>query len=327
MTEVKIEDDVGSSVLMTGNHAPTFSGDPEDFERWARLVRSWKKLSTMKPEKQAHKIMLSQTNAEVLEVMMSIDEETVDGPNRLDIMMKVMTEKYAIDREDLAWPAHDNFDSMVRNKNETAEKFVLRYELAYHKARSYDKELMISDRSLTMSCMRRLNITTADRAAIIGQMKGKMTTRALVKAMKSLYEGDVPQKADTNTKTTKEKKEDMSLMSAEEEGAEGAEDDSAAYFSKFNNKNNKTRFTKGFSKEDVFCTRCGKDGHDAADCVLSWQQGQKSKRENAHKFKPEMSYMALPCTICGDPNCKSWVYEDSTDDEIFFDQDGADDEE
>ena len=80
MTEVKIEDDVGSSVLMTGNNAPTFGGDPEDFERWARLVRSWKKLSTMKPEKHAHKIMLSQTNAEVLEVMMSIDEEAVDGP-------------------------------------------------------------------------------------------------------------------------------------------------------------------------------------------------------------------------------------------------------
>ena len=30
MTEVKIEDDVGSSVLMTGNNAPTFGGDPED---------------------------------------------------------------------------------------------------------------------------------------------------------------------------------------------------------------------------------------------------------------------------------------------------------
>ena len=89
----------------------------------------------------------------------------------------------------------------------------------------------------------------------------------------------------------------------------------------------KARFTKGFSKEDALCTRCGKDGHDAADCVLSWQQAQKSKKENAHKFKPEMSYMALPCTNCGDPNCEGWVYEDSTDDEIFFDQDGADDEE
>ena len=50
-----------------------FCGTPGGFERWARLVRSWKNPSTLKPGKLTDTLMLSQTNAEVLEVINDVD--------------------------------------------------------------------------------------------------------------------------------------------------------------------------------------------------------------------------------------------------------------
>ena len=85
---------------------------------------------------------------------------------------------------------------MIRQLKQTAQDFVLAYEMAYEKAKSTDPEISVSDRTLAMSALRRLNLVKSERASIIAHMvaKNNVTTRGIVNAIKTLYEGDVNQK-------------------------------------------------------------------------------------------------------------------------------------
>ena len=53
---------------ITGQQGPSFSGKEEDFEDWVRLVRKWKNVVSIKDEKLADKLILSQLNDTVKKV-------------------------------------------------------------------------------------------------------------------------------------------------------------------------------------------------------------------------------------------------------------------
>ena len=72
--------------------------------------------------------------------------------------------------------------------------------------------------------------------------------------------------------------------------------------------------------DDVMCERCSTPGHAVAKYMLNWTQAQTSLKANAQDFRPETSYMAMPCSNCNDPAREGWAQEDSSDDQFVFDQ-------
>ena len=289
MTEVSFD---GNTVF--GNNAPTFSGKADDFERFSKMVRYWKIQSPLKPEKLAGKLILCQTDSQVLDVLMDLDEKTVESEGGLDAVMAALAAKYKIDSEDMAWPSFDAFDSINRGKNESGEQFVLRFELLYSKVRSYDSEFTMSDRSLAMLCLRRMNITQEHRALILGQITGPITTRKIVKAIKKVFTSDVPQEI-----TPKEKKEDTVegvVFMAPEDGE--MDDNDNAYFIRKGNKFFPARNNNNHKNDNaMICERCGKSGHEAANCTLNWQQARDSLKKitlSGGPFPRGTSYMFMP---------------------------------
>ena len=213
--------------------------------------------------------ILCQTDAQVLDVLMDLDEKTVESEGGLDAVTSALAEKYKIDNEDMAWPSFDAFDSINRGKNESGEQFVLRFELSYSKVRSYDSEFTMSDRSLAMLCLRRMNITQEHRALILGQINGPITTRKIVKAIKKVFTSDVPQEI-----TPKDKKEDT--VSTDEKGVafmapedDEMDDNDNAYFIRKGNKFFPARNNNHKNDNAMICERCGKPGHEAPSCMLT----------------------------------------------------------
>ena len=304
MTEVSFD----GNTAVFGNNAPIFSGKSEDFERFPKMVRYWKSQSPLKPEKLAGKLILCQTDPHVLDIIMDLDEAEVESSNGLQTVMAALAEKYKIDSDDMASPAFDEFDAISRGMNETGAQFVLRFEIAYAKVRSYDKEFMMSDRSLAMLCLRRMNISQEHRALLIGNIKAPTTTRKIfVKAIKTVFKSDVPQ--ETVPKVKKEKKEEdiateekgEAFMAPESDLIDDSMDDNAYFVRKGNKfvpvRNNNNYNSSSKNDNAMICERCGKSGHEAANCTLNWQQARDSLKKitlSGGPFPRDTSYMFMP---------------------------------
>ena len=72
---------------------------------------------------------------------------------------------------------------------------------------------------------------------------------------------------------------------------------------------------KGKGTANVQCARCGKMHHPSNKCKLSWEQAQKSLRENPAQSDIALSaFGAAPCSECNDPRCDGWQYASDIDD-------------
>ena len=309
-----------STLVYSANQAPVFSGNSDDLEEWILEVELWQFTTSLKEEKLAAKLITSQHDAMTKTVMLRVPKDTIKSKEGLANVLTCMMKYYGSTPEDLAWPHFQKYDTMIRQLKQTAQDFVLAYEMAYEKAKSTDPEISVSDRTLAMSALRRLNLVKSERASIIAHMvaKNNVTTRGIVNAIKTLYEGDVNQK-DNAQQPKKDtmgtfQKEEMSFM-APEDGEINDDDDTALFM---RNKNNKFRSTP--SANGKICERCGKPNHEAKDCMLDWNKARASLKE-ATLGKPSTAFFTMPCNNCGDPNCEGWVYEDSDsddDDGIIF---------
>ena len=53
-----------------GSNAPVFSGEDEDFDRWMKRLELWLHDTNVKEDKQAARIVNSQTNGAVLDLLL-----------------------------------------------------------------------------------------------------------------------------------------------------------------------------------------------------------------------------------------------------------------
>ena len=208
--------------------------------------------------------------------MLQLDDATLESANGLPALMKHMREQYGTDSEDLAFPAFEEFDTLQRQPGELAVDCIRRYDHSYKKLRSYDSEIVISDRVLTMACLRRLGISKEDRASILAKMNGTMTTRAIAKAIKSIFEGDVPQVKKMSSFTEKD------LLEKKEAATFVCEGDAC------DDKTESVMYTKKFGKpmpSGVVCHRCGATGHIASECQTDWDLVMKKRKANMKQSK------------------------------------------
>ena len=264
MTEENFDVSANASVNMS--NAPTFSGKADDFDRFAKMVRYWKMQSPLKPEKLGAKLILCQTDEKVLDVLLSLKEDKVASEKGFDVVMEALQGKYAIDDEDMAWPAFDAFDSINRGKSESADQFVVRFDNAYSKARSYDDEFTMSDQGQVKMCLRRMNISPINRALILGNIKGKLTTATITKAIRSVFTTDVPYEIPKDNIPQTVAKDDASFVAPEGSPDDDVDPDGSAYWSKSAGKGDKKK-SYPYNKAGVVCVRCGQR-HESKDCRL-----------------------------------------------------------
>ena len=82
-----------------GKHgnAPVFSGDDEDFERWKSRVDLWIHDTTLKEEKQAARIVNSQTNKDVIDLLLNLPNDKLKTNEGVQLILDTLEEQYGKD--------------------------------------------------------------------------------------------------------------------------------------------------------------------------------------------------------------------------------------
>ena len=252
-----------------GKHgnAPVFSGDDEDFERWKSRVDLWIHDTTPKEEKQAARIVNSQTNKDVIDLLLNLPEDKLKTKEGVQLILDTMEEHYGKDPHTLAWQTFVVFFLLTRKPGEKATEFVRRLENAYRKIQAYDSEIKINDRTLGMIALLRLDLSETDRNLIITKCP-ELTPKKIVRAITASFTKD-PQSVSQHSKGNIEPTFGEQSFTAYDESS----DEAIAYFTQ--------KFGKG-PGPGLVCHRCGKKNHRAVDCQTPWEKIERVKKSNGY---------------------------------------------
>ena len=239
-----------------GSNAPVFSGEDEDFDRWMKRLELWLHDTNVKEDKQAARIVNSQTNGAVLDLLLDIPMAQLKTKEGVQLIIEAMEKTFGKDKAVLAWQAFVQFFLMERNEGEKAVDFVRRMENQFHKVQGHDAEVRINDRTLAMIALMRLDLNETDRAQILTRCGTELTPKKVVRAIQALFTKDpksIPKPMPLDTVHSFVSEEDHAL------------------------------FVKRFGKAPgagLVCHRCGKSGHVARDCQTPWEKIVRVREAN-----------------------------------------------
>jgi hypothetical protein len=300
----------------SGGTVPIFSGTRADYETWREDVDDWEISTKLKPEQQAARLTYVQIDL-VKKVMRKVPKAKRNSSEGLALVLKEMEKEFKKDPALVSRPTFAKWDNMRRQKDETTEQFILKFDLTFHELQKHDIEVQCSDRLLALKALDRLEIAPEHATQILTAIQGPLTTRAIVDAVESLFKTDVPWSPQSSTPLLKKPIPDSESAQAlvHDEMLDDSDPADASYWSKGKG--------KGFPKH-VVCLRCGLPKHKSPACPLSWPEAQKSLKANPISApRAELAMASFACTTCNHPACEgedasstdspAWEYDDDID--------------
>ena len=235
---------------------PIFSGNREDFEDWIFDVNLWMGTTGRKKEEQAPALLLAQSVAEVKKVMRLVGAEDLKTEGGMSKLLGLMRTKYGEDLKDIAFAKFAAFDGMQRETGELFETFTRRFTVAYDQAHSFDENIKLPERVISLMMLGRSGLSTNERSIVLAKVGDEPTIATMSRALVGMF--DVVTEKKVGEKKTDIKPGDKLVGTVVlEEFAQKAE-------------------------SQMTCNRCGSRGHFAASCKAPWEQCQKyqmKKRE------------------------------------------------
>ena len=221
-----------------------------------KRLELWLHDTNVKEDKQAARIVNSQTKGAVLDLLLDIPMAQLKTKEGVQLIIEAMEKTFGKDKAVLAWQAFVQFFLMERNEGEKAVDFVRRMENQFHKVQGHDAEVRINDRTLAMIALMRLDLNETDRAQILTRCGTELTPKKVVRAIQALF--------------TKDPKAISKPMTFDTVHSFVSEEDHAL-------------FVKRFGKAPgagLVCHRCGKSGHVARDCQTPWEKIVRVRESN-----------------------------------------------
>ena len=291
---------------------PYFSGKMADYEMWRAKAEVWKHNTKAKKDSQGSMLFAAQKNPRVEGLILNLTLPVILSSEGIDKIFELLDSKFMPKKKTTSWKSYDAMDDMRRQQMEPVEDFTLRLENQYAQIQRADQSATMSDHVLTMHIIKRYCFDPTSRALLLANME-EMTTRCLVDTVEDIFSGEAPW--EDPDKKTKNKPKSPEFIRADDSWHDSVH---AAMFNKDSEEDEDAGYGAFRPPFKGSCERCGKPGHPAKFCKLTWQQAQQSLKMQQSNPKSEHAMFAMPCNNCGDPNCEGWEYYSDDEDPVSF---------
>ena len=148
---------------MASTKCPPLLSKTKSYEDWLKLIKVWRNLTSLEPEKQASAIVLSlEGEAQVAVLELNITE--ISDKDGVDKIIDRLNQIYKKDELTEKYNALEAFETYKRPTNIPIRDFLTEFEKRHHKTKSFG--VTMSDDLLAYRLLKAANLTTRDEQLV-----------------------------------------------------------------------------------------------------------------------------------------------------------------